>query len=273
LTAKGLLESAGQLDPALLARASKWRESLPKPVLKAIHSPTGATHTVMGLLLSSVPRYRDAQLRIIETRLDQATAGSVTELATALATLPEGARLPVTDLCLPALRELSPSDYETFKSLTQALMEEDREINVLEFALGKSLHRHLEGRFGRVRRPHARHRTLKPVAKECQTLLSVLSHVTSSDADNAREAFAEGAGALNLPVGMLQWQPHGTQGLAEVESAIPVLNEVVPLQKRNVLYACARTVLADRQVLAREVELLRAIADGLDCPIPPILPA
>jgi len=273
LTPEGWLESAGQLDPELLARASKWWKSLPKPVHQAVHSPAGATHTVMGLLLSAVPRYRDAQLKTIETRLDPEAAGSVAELAAAIETLPDGARLPIADLCLPALRELSPSDYETFKSLTQALIEEDREINLLEFALQKSLHRHLESRFGRVRRPHARHRTLKSVATECQTLLSVLSQVTSSNADIARKAFDEGAAALNLPAGTLQWQPHGSQGLAEVECAIPALNEVVPLQKRNVLYACARTVLADRQVCPRELELLRAIADGLDCPIPPILPA
>ena len=37
--------------------------------------------------------------------------------------------------------------------------------------------------------------------------------------------------------------------------------------------ACAHTVAADGQVLYREAELLRAIADTLDCPIPPFVRA
>jgi hypothetical protein len=40
-----------------------------------------------------------------------------------------------------------------------------------------------------------------------------------------------------------------------------------------VLLACAQTVVADGQVLYREAELLRAIADTLDCPVPPFVEA
>ena len=46
-----------------------------------------------------------------------------------------------------------------------------------------------------------------------------------------------------------------------------------PAVKRNILMACAQTVAADNQVTAREVELLRAIADSLDCPVPPFVQA
>jgi hypothetical protein len=240
--------------------------------LDATHTPAGATHAIMALLISPVTEHRNAQLQAIQSSYDQTTVDRVVELTSAIDSIPEGARLPVADLCLPALRELSPSDYETLRSVTQTLIEEDREISLLEFALQRSLQRHLASRYGHTRRPRARHRTLQPVATECQTLLSVLSHVTSSEASAAQKAFTEGASALNLPAEALHWQAPGTQGLAEVDRALPTLNEVVPLQKRNILYACARTVLADRQVLPRELELLRAVADSLDCPIPPILP-
>jgi tellurite resistance protein len=43
--------------------------------------------------------------------------------------------------------------------------------------------------------------------------------------------------------------------------------------KRNLLLACAQTVAADGQVLYREAALLRAIADALDCPVPPFVQA
>ena len=41
--------------------------------------------------------------------------------------------------------------------------------------------------------------------------------------------------------------------------------------KRNVLLACGKTVAANRCVSEREAELLRAIADLLDCPMPPFV--
>jgi uncharacterized protein (UPF0276 family) len=40
---------------------------------------------------------------------------------------------------------------------------------------------------------------------------------------------------------------------------------------RRVVVACASCILADDQVTVREVEVLRAICDRLDCPMPPQL--
>jgi len=42
--------------------------------------------------------------------------------------------------------------------------------------------------------------------------------------------------------------------------------------KKNVLEACALTVAADGVITELEAEMLRAIADTLDCPMPPFIP-
>jgi uncharacterized tellurite resistance protein B-like protein len=49
------------------------------------------------------------------------------------------------------------------------------------------------------------------------------------------------------------------------------LSQAVPQIKKNVLNACAQTVAADGVIQELEAELLRAIADTLDCPMPPFL--
>ena len=46
-----------------------------------------------------------------------------------------------------------------------------------------------------------------------------------------------------------------------------------PLIKKNLLEACVHTVGADGVILEGEAELLRAVADTLDCPMPPFVPA
>jgi DnaJ-domain-containing protein 1 len=45
----------------------------------------------------------------------------------------------------------------------------------------------------------------------------------------------------------------------------------VPQIKKNVLNACVLTIAADEIIHEREAELVRAIADALDCPIPPLV--
>ena len=53
-------------------------------------------------------------------------------------------------------------------------------------------------------------------------------------------------------------------------AALDRLAQAAPIIKKNLLEACIRTVGADGVILEAEAELLRAIADTLDCPIPPL---
>jgi hypothetical protein len=57
-------------------------------------------------------------------------------------------------------------------------------------------------------------------------------------------------------------------GLATVDAALSQLVEASPLVKRQILQACVACVINDRTVTDEEAELVRAVADALDCPIP-----
>jgi tellurite resistance protein len=56
-----------------------------------------------------------------------------------------------------------------------------------------------------------------------------------------------------------------------VDTALERLNQAVPQIKKNVLNACVQVIAADGEIQEMEAELLRAIADALDCPMPPFL--
>ncbi len=60
-------------------------------------------------------------------------------------------------------------------------------------------------------------------------------------------------------------------GPGAVSKALDVLLEASAPLKRDVLRACASAVGSDGQITVEEGELLRAIADSLDSPMPPIL--
>ena len=60
-------------------------------------------------------------------------------------------------------------------------------------------------------------------------------------------------------------------GVAQLGAAVDTLSEIVPPMKKRLLEACAVCIGADHEVTVEEAEMLRAIADGLGCPMPPVL--
>jgi uncharacterized tellurite resistance protein B-like protein len=60
-------------------------------------------------------------------------------------------------------------------------------------------------------------------------------------------------------------------GIDEIDAALTRLALALPAIKKVVITACVQVVGADGVILETEAELLRAIADTLDCPMPPFV--
>ena len=103
-------------------------------------------------------------------------------------------------------------------------------------------------------------------------MLSALANSSSSNAGEVEKAFQTGAPYLHAKADGLQLLPREEGGLAQLDTALDRLALAVPQIKKNLMAACAHVVVADGLIQEREAELLRAIADTLDCPIPPFVP-
>jgi hypothetical protein len=69
----------------------------------------------------------------------------------------------------------------------------------------------------------------------------------------------------------LTFMPRDACGLPQLQEALETLVHVVPKHRGRVVDACAEVICADGRVQIPEAELLRGIADLLDCPIPPFV--
>jgi uncharacterized tellurite resistance protein B-like protein len=65
--------------------------------------------------------------------------------------------------------------------------------------------------------------------------------------------------------------PKENCGVNEIDAALNRLAQAVPIIKKNLIEACIHTVGADGVIMESEAELLRAISDTLDCPMPPFV--
>jgi hypothetical protein len=140
--------------------------------------------------------------------------------------------------------------------------------------LQKTVLRHLEPYFLQARKPTIQYYALKPLAADCTILLSALAYLGQDEPAKIEFAFQQGAQPLSYATQVqLRLVTAEECELAQVDAALNRLCQAVPQIKKNVLNACAQTVAADGVIQEMEAELLRAIADTLDCPIPPFIPA
>jgi uncharacterized tellurite resistance protein B-like protein len=173
-------------------------------------------------------------------------------------------RLPLLELSLPALKELSPQQYELFKSAMIKLIHADAHIDLIEWSYFRIITHNLEPK-------KSAHRLvdLTQLKNEACTLLSVIANAGSDSATHAQAAFNSSKTIIGFDDASLMSETDYT--MMDLDIAISRLNCVKPLQKPKLLKAMSQCVMADQQVTVVEAELFRAIADALDCPVPPLI--
>jgi hypothetical protein len=192
-------------------------------------------------------------------------------LALSVDTIGRAYRLPLVDMALPALRRLSPNQYKAFRLNVKHLAQADEKISLFEYVLQRLVIRHLDPVFRETRPPALKYRRIYQVRDACTALLSVIAWRGSKDSRTAGAAFRRGLEELETGEGA-EILPKERCGLKVLDTALDKLAQASPAIKKRVLKACMASISADALITVAEAELLRAVADSLDCPIPPIIP-
>ncbi len=266
-----VLPNLGKPTPLHLRYAEELRNSFSEKVQSAAREPLDATALIYAMLLSPEENLRAKQLTELARRAAPGVGDETAALWPEVAPIAARARLPLVNLALPALRHLRPDELEQFSQALQWLMESDGQIKLFEFVLQKIVRRHLASQSGEIRPPSIQYPTLKPLVPDCSVVLSALANVSSSNSGEIEKAFRVGAPYLRAKADELQLLPREKSGLQQLDTALDRLALAAPQIKKNLIEACVQVVGADGLIQEREAELLRAIADTLDCPIPPFV--
>jgi Zn-dependent protease with chaperone function len=241
--------------------------ALPAQVTEAAHDPYGARAIIFATLLDRDADVRTAQLRALETSADANVFELTLRLVPAASKMDVRARLPLVDMTLPALRAMSESQYREFADCFDKLVRADQRLALFEWTLHEILMRHLRPQFEPVRPPQVRYYGLQRLSEQCSVLLSALARECQHNDDDAFQA-----GARHLPEVPLRYVPEAASGLNELRNALEELASTAPKLRGRLIDACAACISADEAISVGEGELLRAICDMLDCPMPPLLP-
>lgn len=268
LLADALLSQAGSPNSKHLEHADALLHQIPQAQLDAAREPSGARAIVYFLVLSNSDSVRAAQLEYLHESADDGVYQELLNLTKAGRSVADEQRLALTTIASSSLRQLSQQQYQLFKGNFKKLIEIDKKINLLEWALQKIVFHHLDKVFDKGGSSHFGKKSLKSCQQSTAVLLSILTHSTSQEGISAEEAFSAGANNLGSKVVMIDVSEIDFEQLNE---ALDELTALKPLQKPALLQACANCITADGKLLPIEVELLRAIAATIDCPVPPLL--
>lgn len=269
VVAPTLLEQVGAPSSAHLDLARAQIASVPAILRDAAHEPFGARAVVLALLLDADERMRAEQAALLRS-VDRPAHDEMLRLEPDARALARDLRLPLIDMALPALAAMSPEQQDAFLDTLRRFIKADRTINVFEFVLQRVVTTHLTALRTGGKRTAVKHYGLGRLHAECSALLSVLAAAGSQDDESASKSFDEGARTLGEPG--LRYAGRSPAALKHLSDALDELAHVSPKLKERLLRACAMVVASDRRVTAREAELLRAIADTLGVPTPPLLP-
>lgn len=179
-------------------------------------------------------------------------------------------RIALVDLAIPTLRHLSESQYQEFRSNVRHLIESDQQIDLFEFVLQKILLRHLDLYFSKATGARVRFRSVVAILEEVGFLLTALALVGHTERGEQEAAFAAGVRELLINTASHPVQLGESCDIPGIDRALDKLAEASPSVKRTVLHACAQCVAHDGIVSPNQYEILRAIADAVDCPVPPL---
>jgi hypothetical protein len=263
------LEAAQNADadfgpsPEEMEAETAKREQLPIAFVQHSHDPLGANALVFSLLMSPEPAVRDKQLAIIALTGITGLPELVFTLSSGVQELEAPQRLPLLEMCLPALKAISMPQYRLFKNTLLQLIQADVRTDLYEWCLFQLVRHYLDPEFIQVNPSRPRYRSLGKVVPHLQVVLSILAHEGSGVAEQVFRLAADELGFRELTL-----MPRDQCSVAAFSKAVHELADCYPLLKPRVLKAMALAAGYDGHLSAPEREIIASMAAVMDCPVP-----
>ena len=257
------LEFIARPSPAHIQQAGRLLGQIPDALNEAAREPFSARAVIYLLLLQSGAT-GNKQLQHLQDRAHPAVVKILQRLQGEVEQLPLQLRLPLFELTIPAIKSLSPPQWQLFRDNVVSLIRADSKVEIFEWALYHMLLHAMQ-----TTSPVNGRGTIRQLGVPIQYLLSMLCRVDDQPPDIAEAAYSaamQRLGLANLP--LLDSQQ---LSLPMLDAALNQLQQLKPLQKPALLKAMQACIQQDERITAAEYELFRAIADCLDCPMPPML--
>jgi Zn-dependent protease with chaperone function len=269
MTSGAIADLTGQPTTSQLEYAHHLINDLPPEFVSAVNDPYAARAVIYFLILDKDKTAHNAQLQHLKNAADTGVYEETMKLLLAGYELKKEYRLPLVDLALATLHQLSAKQYRLFRENLDRLIEIDKKISLFEWSIRKIVFHHLDPVFAMKPGTTRQNLELAQAKPACALLLSVLIYSGKQQGINDSDVFNRAIDELGM--NGISLLPKNTIRLDQLNSALDRLAQLKPLEKPRLLKACAIAITADQQITSDEVEIYRAISAIIDCPVPPLV--
>ena len=262
-------ESVGTVTTTSEQFAESLLAQLPATFRELLYTRSGAVQLCYALLTHQLDAGERGRVlaRIDEHPLFGPQGELMAKLIPPLNSLGPRAHFPVLELAMPALRRLDPDERQQLIVHVHALVMADGRLTLFEFALISFLQRHLAPDAAAPAK--TRFRNYGAVMQELHLLFSLLAKAGTITTGDTSKLYHEAMAGFSGNTA--DREVADRVSLRELRESLSTLNGLSPLLKPAVIDACAHCVTYDGRIDAAEYDILRLVADQLDCPLPPVL--
>jgi len=262
------VERVGTLLPENLQQAQTLQAQIPQTLRTLTQDSFGACVTVYSLLLDRNADIRKRQIASLEKHAQGPVLLEMKRHWAQFRQLSAETKLPLVELAMPALKQLTGKQYQVFQKNLNRLISADNDIQLFEFLLRRTVLSHLKTLHDTNRRKQ-RAESITQVHAAAADLISALATVGHADRQQALTALQQSMHSLSPGWNANSQTDTGDQiEFVAADRALTLLSDTTLNIKQRVLRACAVCIEHDGQTTPDELLLLRVIGDALGLPMP-----
>ncbi|MDO9519609.1 MAG: M48 family metallopeptidase [Pseudohongiella sp.] len=269
---------AGAPDDQDISEAHTIHSSLPAACTDSAHSPLGAAAIICLLLMQEeLLRLRSDNAgdedigNLLSMRLSSevspAVLAEVKRIHPGILLMDVIHRLPLINICLGTLRQLSLRQYKSFRSILCNIIDSDPSPDLASWVVFQLTTHHLDKATG-FRKPALLSARSKLVQSDrpLEVFFSLLAQCGHTHSSEAEPAFRAAVTQLGMPG--LEFQPSGKFDPSDFGQAIEQLSGLENGDKQRLLNAMSACVYHDNKLTVAENELMKMASETLDWPLP-----
>lgn len=269
--AGSIVNSIGNPGELHMLYAAALLASIPEPVTDTLAVRQGAMALMFALILDKEDKTRQKELQVLSATPHAYLGAEVERLFQHIDALHARYRLPLFDMAVPVLKDLSQEECDSLIGSVKQVIDSDRRIKLDELTMYVLLKSHL--RPGAAQADKTRIKTLSAIQHDVEWLLTLLAYLGRSDQYAAQQVFDAAAdGLATVLSGLVMQDIRGFRPAAYMR-ALERFASLSPGLKSRLLQACLHAVMLDGQASIKELEVIRGICAAIDVPVPPILSA
>lgn len=262
-------ESIGNPSNLHMIYAASLLASIPQPVSDSLALEKGSKALMYALVLDEDATVREHELKVFRQTAHKDLESEVMRLVGHLDKLHDRYRLPLFDLAVPTLKDLSAEERRSLMDGVKMVIDADRRIKLEELTIYILLRAHLGEQAGRA--DQLRYKTMTDLKAEVELLLSLLAYLGKSEQYSAQVVFDKAANELSaiLPdLNLVELKEFNADDLVSAMEKFAVMS---PALKERLTAACIVAVMADEMVSIKELEVMRGLCASMEVPMPPVL--